>query len=352
MWRTAVEFEIEPPLNVTAPSDMATTPPSCAEPAQPRLLQSAAHPVRRHPPHVRIRPDSHAPLLRCRISPRRRTARCPRKWRARRRRTAHECIAPPLGRRKKPALCRIVQRTRSRHCTTDWTAVGCGTAARRRCSDATRADATRNARRCNMHIAHRTAHPVPHEPWWHRAACAAPCAPSIGRAAPRNIPYHGAGRATRAGCTHRRAARDRAALERDGPVGHGNHAAVALRTSRRSHAYCNRPRPPTPAPPRTGPPRTHRCFGVRYRHGVEQRGALGHGEHAAIGLRTSASHRRSATAKARPFAQSSSARAAARTTHHTAAVLRTTHRTAGAAGRLRSDDARRCKGATRADPNA
>jgi hypothetical protein len=50
--RTAEEFEIVPPLNVTAPSSMATTPPQplCAQPTQPRPLQSAPHPVRRHPP--------------------------------------------------------------------------------------------------------------------------------------------------------------------------------------------------------------------------------------------------------------------------------------------------------------
>ena len=110
------------------------------------------------------------------------------------------------------------------------------------------ADATRNARRCNVHIASRTGaactactlaapgryvasahgmprciHPSvsdgvapsatirqasshaprrPHAPYTvHRSpqhACAAPCAPSIGHAAPRNMPYHGAGDAPRA----------------------------------------------------------------------------------------------------------------------------------------------------------
>jgi hypothetical protein len=48
----------------------------------------------------------HAPLLRCRISPRRRTAPCPCPWRARRRRPAHERVAPPLGDRNSPAFAR------------------------------------------------------------------------------------------------------------------------------------------------------------------------------------------------------------------------------------------------------
>ena len=148
MWRTAVEFEIEPPLNVTAPSDMATTPPSCVQPTQPRLLQSAAHPVRRHPLQLRIRPDLHAPLLRCRISPRRRTARCPWPCGARRRWTAHERIAPPLGQPQKPALRPIEQRTRStRHA--HHTAVRCGEGASPM-QHATHKDATCNTRRCNM----------------------------------------------------------------------------------------------------------------------------------------------------------------------------------------------------------
>jgi hypothetical protein len=115
-----------------------------------------------------------------------------------------------------------------------------------------------DARRCNMDIACRTAHPVPHAPWRHRAATwlrhivcldayiLPPCAPSIGRAAPRNAPSHGAGRATRAGRTHRLGVRDRAALERDGPIPHAHHAAAAiLRTSRQSQGYRNRPRIPS-----------------------------------------------------------------------------------------------------------
>jgi hypothetical protein len=62
------------------------------------------------------------------------------------------------------------------------------------------------------------------------------------------------------------------------------------------------------------PTRTHRsCCGVGYRHGVEQRGARVHGEHAAVGLRTSASHRSSAAAKPglRPIEQRTRSR------HHT-----------------------------------
>jgi hypothetical protein len=50
--RTAPEFEIVTPFNVTAPPTMRITPPpmACTQPTQPRPLQSAAHPVRRHPP--------------------------------------------------------------------------------------------------------------------------------------------------------------------------------------------------------------------------------------------------------------------------------------------------------------
>jgi hypothetical protein len=55
--RTALVFEIVPPLNVTAPSSMLTTPPPlpCTQPAQPCPPQSAS-PVRRHPPATRIGP--------------------------------------------------------------------------------------------------------------------------------------------------------------------------------------------------------------------------------------------------------------------------------------------------------
>ncbi len=187
-----------------------------------------------------------------------------------------------------------------------------------------------NARRCNMHIAYRTAHPGPHAPWRHRAgtwlrhmvclgcmhACILPlgnlatrcmtsarasCSARRARAAvqhsasrwgrpfgsdkersthtlhsgrmrrtpyttrrsmraphcarrpsavPQRATYHttAQGRASHARRTHqRRAARDRAALERDGAILHAHHAAAVgvLRTSRRSHAYCNRPRTPS-----------------------------------------------------------------------------------------------------------
>jgi hypothetical protein len=256
-------------------------------------------------------------------------------------------------------------------------------------------DATHNASRCNVHIAYRTAHPVPHAPWRHgaaawlqhiacldactlplgnlatrcmtsaRASCSArraraavqhsasrwgrpfgngfetsthtlhsgrmrrtPCtarrsmrAPHRARhpsAVPHRATYHttARGRATRAGRTHRLAVRDRAALERDGAIVHANHAAVTLRTAGAAAptAIGRAPRLPTPAPLRiAAPPRTHRC-GAGYRHGVEQRGALAHGEHAAAGLRTSASRRRSAAAKARP---SPNRAAHTRSRHHT-----------------------------------
>ncbi len=83
------------------------------------------HPVRRHPPPLRIAALApHAPLLRCRISPRCRTARCPCPWRARRRRrrTAHKRIAPPLGRRNSPAFAGSGS-AREARCTTHPTAV-------------------------------------------------------------------------------------------------------------------------------------------------------------------------------------------------------------------------------------
>ncbi len=59
------------------------------------------------PMHCRLAPLT--PLLWCRISPRRRTARCRWPWRARRRGPAQEHIAPPLGDRKgRPLLNRAV----------------------------------------------------------------------------------------------------------------------------------------------------------------------------------------------------------------------------------------------------
>ena len=50
--------------------------------------------------------------------------------------------------------------------------------------------------------------------------------------------------------THRPGVRDRAALERDGPVMHAHHAAVVLRTANAATpaAVGRAPRPPTPAP--------------------------------------------------------------------------------------------------------
>jgi hypothetical protein len=133
------------------------------------------------------------------------------------------------------------------------------------------------------------------------------CAPHRARhpsAVPHCATYHttARGRATRAGRTHRLAVRDRAALERHGAIEHAHHAAEVLRTAGAATpiAIGTAPRPPTPAPLRiAAPPRTHRCC-AGYRHGVEQRGALGHVQHAAGELRTSASRRRSAAAKVRP----------------------------------------------------
>jgi hypothetical protein len=74
---------------------------------------------------------------------------------------------------------------------------------------------------------------------------------------------------------------------------------------------------PAVARPRTAS-RTHLCCGAGYRHGVEQRGARVHGEHAAVDLCTSASHRCSATTKPalRPIEQRK--RAARHTTHRMA----------------------------------
>ncbi len=107
---------------------------------------------------------------------------------------------------------------------------------------------------------------------------------------------------------HRQGARDRSAFERDGSIFHANHAAVALLTTEAAMPAASARHPVRPHPPQrasariASPPRPapHRCLGAGYRHGVEQRGALGHGEHAAVFLRTSASRRRSAPATARP----------------------------------------------------
>jgi hypothetical protein len=123
-----------------------------------------SHPVRRLPPQLRIAALApHAPLIRCRISPRRRTARCPWSWRARRRaaaryRTAHERIAPPLGNQKNsPAFARsssarapdTTQRT-ARPCAAGRLRVYMKHAAMQH---ATRADAARTEETCNMQCA-------------------------------------------------------------------------------------------------------------------------------------------------------------------------------------------------------
>jgi hypothetical protein len=88
---------------------------------------------------LRTRPDPHAPLLRCRLSPRCRTARCPCACRAHRRhrdsQTAHERIATPNN------MCAIEDAIRDVHrCNKN-----CAPMQR-----ATSTDATCNRCRCNM----------------------------------------------------------------------------------------------------------------------------------------------------------------------------------------------------------
>ncbi len=93
-----------------------------------------------------------------------------------------------------------------------------------------------------------------------------------------------------------RAVRDRAAPERDGAIVHANHAAQATK-NRVLHTAGAAPSADTRPNCASGPnriaalARTHpSCFGAGYRHGVEQRGALFHFEHAAfVALRRSAS---------------------------------------------------------------
>jgi hypothetical protein len=85
--------------------DHAATALRTTEPHPPPPPSQNRHRRRPHtsaPTPIAARPR--APLLRCRISPRRRTARrrCP--WRSRRRRSpAHECNAPHARRRRPPA---------------------------------------------------------------------------------------------------------------------------------------------------------------------------------------------------------------------------------------------------------
>jgi hypothetical protein len=256
------------------------------------------HPVRRHAPHVRITALApHAPLLRCRISPRCRTARFPCPWRARRRSTAHKRIAPPLGRRNSPAFAQSSS-ARATHQQRTKQQRRCGTAARRPWN-ARRCNGSRcNGSRCNAR--RRIMQRAPKHASFRFGTLATQCVTSAGASCPAravcNTPRHDGiaqdykkvltrstpapcaahrtpltaacvrrtvraihrpcrtapahhttarGRATRARRTHRRAVRDRAALERDGAIVHVHHAAVvALRTSRRSDAHCNRPTHP------------------------------------------------------------------------------------------------------------
>ena len=144
-------------------------------------------------------------------------------------------------------------------------------------------------------------------------------APHTARRSPRNM-RHPVPVCNRASClvrTHRLGVGDRAALERDRPVAHRDHAAV-LRTTEPhpppppsltapAAAHAHRPRHPSL------PARAHLCFGARYRHAVEQRGALLHGDHAAAVLRTSAA-RRTLGKGVRPPPPSSSMCDAQRTT--------------------------------------
>jgi hypothetical protein len=160
---------------------------------------------------------------------------------------ARRCNTPTRA----DALCNV-QHASMRHVDATYKAMYC--------SEVTRADATRNARRCNMHIAHRTAHRVPLAAPGRYVARRSMRAPHRARhpsAVPQSATYHttAQGRTTSAGRTQRLAVRDRAALERDGATVHGNHAAVVLRTSRRSRAHCNRPSHPARRHPL---PTTHR----------------------------------------------------------------------------------------------
>jgi hypothetical protein len=128
--------------------------------------------------------------------------------------------------------------------------------------------------------------------------------------------------------THRRRVRDRAALERDGSIEHLNHTAhLSTAGAASAAAWVHTPSADTGTQRASArlakPPRTHRCFGIGYRHGVEQRGAPDHREHAAVGtLRTRASHRNLATAKPALSRIGQRKRAAHHTTHQTTGALR------------------------------
>ncbi len=110
MRTVALVWVIVPPLNVTSPSLIETTPPPpiCAQPSRTHRR------LRPTPPPHRPRASAPAPIaahprarmLRCPISPRRRTARrpCPCGSRRRSRRAAHECNAPHARRRRPPAV--------------------------------------------------------------------------------------------------------------------------------------------------------------------------------------------------------------------------------------------------------
>ncbi len=174
--RTALVFEIVPPLNVTAPSPIKPTPPpDCAQPTQ-----SAPHPVRRHPPQGASTPLASLPRPAAHIS-------CFGAGYChsfeQRGALGHVDHAAAVGLRTsaphhhsataKPALCPLEQRTRAARHTTHR-----GRAACHRCNiqrapmrhlthtdattqhapmqhamrtDATRTDATRTDATCNAH---------------------------------------------------------------------------------------------------------------------------------------------------------------------------------------------------------
>jgi hypothetical protein len=107
MRTVALVLVIVPPLNSTTPSNIETKPPppDCAQQSRTRRR------LRPKPPPPRPRASAPTPsaagprarMLRCPISPRRRTPRRPCPCLSRRRGTAHECNAPHARRRRPPA---------------------------------------------------------------------------------------------------------------------------------------------------------------------------------------------------------------------------------------------------------
>ncbi len=145
--RTALVCEIVPPLNVTAPSSMRTTPPSCAPPAQRRLLQSAAHPVRPHPPaqeSARLAAPPRPLTYPCfRVGYRHGVEQRGALGHGEHAAAAFLCMSASHRRSAaaRPALRPVEPRLRSTQRFTRQ--FRCGRAARRRCNHATSADAPR-----------------------------------------------------------------------------------------------------------------------------------------------------------------------------------------------------------------